>query len=110
MGELWRVRDVATFAALARTPHRARRGPVWVRWVPSPPVGPPRVAFAIGRKAGGAVVRNQLRRRLRAALRALELPDGAYLVGVGGAEASSLSYADLNACLERAVAAAVRRP
>ena len=31
-----------------------------------PPVVPPRVAFAIGRDVGSAVVRNRLRRRLRA--------------------------------------------
>ena len=30
---------------------------------------PPRVAFAVGRRCGGAVVRNRVRRRLRAAVR-----------------------------------------
>jgi ribonuclease P protein component len=44
------------------------------------------VAFAIPRAAGGAVARNRLRRRLRAALRELEpelVPGGTYLVGAG---------------------------
>jgi ribonuclease P protein component len=43
-----------------------------------------RVAYAVGRKAGGAVVRNRCRRRLRAiaAEIAPELPPGAYLVKV----------------------------
>jgi ribonuclease P protein component len=44
------------------------------------------VAFAIGRRVGGAVVRNRLRRRIRALFeaeaRASGLPSGWYLVGV----------------------------
>ena len=46
----------------------------------------PCVAFAIGRRVGGAVVRNRLRRRLRDELaglaRAGRLPRGAYLIGL----------------------------
>jgi ribonuclease P protein component len=48
--------------------------------------GPPRVAFAIGRRVGKAVVRNRVRRRLRHVLAELErssapgLPGGSYLV------------------------------
>ena len=47
--------------------------------------GPPRVAYAVGRATGGAVVRNRVRRRLRAALRdvsAMLRPGHAYLVSV----------------------------
>jgi ribonuclease P protein component len=99
LGELWRIRDAATFAALGRTSRRARRGPVWVRWVPDTPpaAAAPRVAFAVGRRVGSAVSRNLLRRRLRAVLREMDLPAGGYLVGVTGPEALALSYADLNA-------------
>ena len=46
-----------------------------VTWLAPPPDGrphPPRVAFAVGRAAGGAVVRNRIRRRLRAALRDIQ--------------------------------------
>lgn len=43
------------------------------------------VAFAIGRACGPAVIRNRTRRRLRAALRAIDqvdpLPPGALLIG-----------------------------
>jgi ribonuclease P protein component len=62
--------------------------------VSGPPTGPARVAFAVGRRTGGAVQRNRVRRRLRAALRHLndELqPGSAYLVG-GGTEALTMAF------------------
>jgi ribonuclease P protein component len=62
---------------------------------------PPRVAYAVGRGVGGAVVRNRVRRRLRAATRAhidvLE-PGHAYLVGTSPGGAGK-SYAELSASL-----------
>ena len=49
--------------------------------------GPPRVAFAVSRRAGSAVSRNRLRRRLRAVMRELgdparepAYPSGDYLI------------------------------
>jgi ribonuclease P protein component len=64
------------------------------------------VAFAIGRKVGGAVVRNRLRRRLRSILRSLDLAPGGYLVGVTpDPAASSLSFAQLSALVRQAVSA-----
>lgn len=55
----------------------------------------PRVAYAIGRRVGKAVVRNRVRRRLRAAVGALgELAPGAYLVAAGP-EAAGQSYEEL---------------
>ena len=68
---------------------------------------PPRVAYAIGRGVGGAVVRNRVRRRLRAAARAhcAELvPGRAYLVSASGAAAAS-SYDELAASLHDALRA-----
>jgi ribonuclease P protein component len=61
-----------------------------------------RVAFAIGRHAGTAVRRNRLRRRLRAILATLDLPEGRYLVA-GGAEATALPYDALAAAVREAV-------
>lgn len=46
--------------------------------------GPPRIAFAVPRSVGSAVVRNKVRRRLRAAMRShatLLAPGKVYLVG-----------------------------
>jgi ribonuclease P protein component len=67
LGLIWRIRDRATFAALARAPRR-RVGPISLRCVPGDPTCPARVAYAVGRKAGSAVDRNRIRRRLRAAV------------------------------------------
>jgi ribonuclease P protein component len=69
-----------------------------------------RFAYSVSRKVGTAVVRNKVRRRLRAAVRDLDvrtggLPTGAYLVAVRP-EAASCSYAELHRDLGRAVAAA----
>jgi ribonuclease P protein component len=68
---------------------------------------PPRVAYAVGRGVGGAVVRNRVRRRLRAATRAHAaefVPGRAYLIGAGPAAAST-SYATLSVSLHDAVRA-----
>ena len=81
VGLIWRVRDRATFAVLARAERHAR-GPVTVRFVPGESEAPPRVAYAVG-GVGNAVVRNRLRRRLRAAVARAEaelIAGGAYLV------------------------------
>jgi ribonuclease P protein component len=75
---------------------------------PDPAVDPtpPRVAFAIGKSAGGAVVRNRIRRRLRAGLRELaaqgHLPAGTYLLGASPALADR-PWPELVADLEAAV-------
>jgi ribonuclease P protein component len=82
---------------------------------PDLPVDAPRVAFAITRRAGSAVVRNRIRRRSRAALGALAAcPDsplvpGAYLVSADH-RAAALPYAELAALLEAAVRAATAAP
>ena len=68
----------------------------------------PRVAYSVGRRVGGAVVRNRLRRRLRSAVADIPgLVPGAYLVGVSP-RATALAYEDLKAQVRRAMTAAVR--
>ena len=76
------------------------------------PTEPPRVAYAVGRRAGGAVARNKIRRRLRAATRAhaQELEPGrAYLVGVVGSQHSA-PYAALSDSLHAALRALREEP
>ncbi len=85
-----RVRDRETFEALARA-RRHRAGPLWLRAAAGGRPDAPAVAYAIGRRTGNAVVRNRIRRRVRAAMRANEallVHGGAYLVG---ADASAMT-------------------
>src|SRR5207245_774623 len=79
VGLIWRITDRRTFAAL-RQARRVRQGPLTVSFIDGSPNEPPRVAYAIGRKVGGAVKRNRLRRRLRAIVQELAplLRPGAY--------------------------------
>ena len=56
-----------------------------------------RFAFAIGRRVGKAVVRNRVRRRLRAILSGLILPGGHDILVSARASAVPLNYHDLEA-------------
>jgi ribonuclease P protein component len=112
VGLIGRVGDRETFDAFRRTPWRARRGPMTVAFVPGGTEV--RVAYAIGRRVGPAVVRNRVRRRLRAAAREIDvatggLPTGAYLVSVRP-EATKRSYGELRDDLVAALAAATDDP
>ena len=101
---MWRLSGVERFAALRRTRHRARSGPLRVSWVPGPAGTPPRVAYAIGKRVGPAVVRNRLRRRLRAVLVELHPAPGDYLV-VCDPDAASIPFSDLKVLVSKALAA-----
>jgi ribonuclease P protein component len=107
VGLIWPVRERSTFRALARS-RRRRRGVVMVS---SAMVGassePPRVAYAVGRGVGGAVARNRVRRRLRAATRCHAgdlVPGCAYLVGATAA-AVNTPYQELSTALHDALCA-----
>jgi len=109
LGLIWRIRDRRTFVELHRRGRRARHGCVSVTYLAAtaPTVAvPPRVAFAVPRKVGTAVVRNRLRRQVRAHLGAsgADLAPGAYLVALrpGAAESGRDELlADLDRCLQR---------
>jgi ribonuclease P protein component len=95
LGLIRRVRDRATFSALAGAERLVRR-PVTVRFIRGEDAAPPRVAYAVG-AAGGAVARNRVRRRLRAAVARAEdglVPGGAYLVSAGQ-EALTMPFSEL---------------
>ena len=71
-----------------------------------------RVAYSVGRQVGPAVVRNRVRRRLRAAVHEVDrerggLAPGAYLALVRP-EAADLEYVELKRSLGAACDAAVR--
>ena len=101
MPELLVVRGRKSFAALSRHGHRVREGPLTV--IHRADDTAPRVAFAVGRKVGPAVVRNRLRRRLRALWRQATPAEGDYLIVVAPG-AADLSFAQLQARLEAAMA------
>ena len=110
--KLWRVTDRSTFAEMRRHGRRGRCGPISLTWLapdPAIPPAPPRVAFAVGKAAGGAVGRNRIRRRLRAGLRELQgtgrLPQGTYLVSARP-EAAQMPWPELIAAIDGAVRAA----
>jgi ribonuclease P protein component len=109
-----RIRRKATFRALSRPDGRATSGPVTVlfsrRSVEAAPpglAGRSLVGYAVGRAHGGAVARNRLRRRLRAAVRqaAPSLPVGAFLVRADPG-ASTLDFGGLAASVREAAAGA----
>ena len=103
------VRRRDDFDALSRSRARGRSGPVWiVRASPSDGDDPAvRVAYAIPRTVGTAVVRNRLRRRLRAMIAELHregrLTPGLHLVGARPG-AVDLPAAELRRHLASAVA------
>jgi ribonuclease P protein component len=102
-----RVRDQRTFRSLRRSGKRTRSGPVAVTVLfdsdtETGQTPRPRVAFAVGRPVGPAVVRNRVRRRLRAAARDLDLSPGAYLVAASP-DAVGLPYPELRRHLELAL-------
>ncbi|HVX20816.1 MAG TPA: ribonuclease P protein component [Acidimicrobiales bacterium] len=105
-----RIRERSTFRALSRPVGRAGRGPVRASFVPPADGRPatfPQVGYAISRQHGSAVVRNRLRRRLRAAVRqaAPVTPAGSYLLRPvpGTAE---LGFPELTRAVEQALLAA----
>jgi ribonuclease P protein component len=106
---IWRIRDRATFAALTSS-RRRRQGPISMTFLPGDPAVPPRVAYAVGRRVGPAVVRNRVRRRLRAAAQARRAdlqPGGAYLFSASPA-AATVPFAEIDAAMGRLLAVADR--
>lgn len=98
------IRSRQTFADLRKRAERGRAGPISIRFVAEPEWKRSEVAFAVGRQVGSAVVRNRLRRQMRAVLaeQAGGLPRGAYLVrcAPGG---PSLTFEQLKEAMSNAL-------
>lgn len=87
----------------------------WVRAVPDPALDECRIAYALGRRIGSAVVRNRIRRRLRAIVQhhSTIVPSGLMLIGAtpAAADASFAALeADLVALVEDVASIAVPAP
>ena len=100
---IWRIRERSAFTRLAREGRRTRAGVLWCTYIPDPIATPPRVAYALGRAIGPAVVRNRLRRQLRELLANASLPPGLYLLGAQPG-AAQRSRVELEFDLQRLVA------
>jgi len=100
---IWRIRERSAFTRLAREGRRTRAGVLWCTYIPDPIATPPRVAYALGRAIGPAVVRNRLRRQLRELLAVASLPPGLYLLGAQPG-AAQRSRVELEFDLRRLVA------
>ncbi len=68
VGLIHRIRDRAGFELLRQRGRRVSSGPLWCIAVVDEDATYPQVAYAFGRTFGSAVVRNRMRRRLRALL------------------------------------------
>ncbi len=103
------LRDRRTLRLVGDQGRRGRSGPVSVRHAGTPDRDRCLVAFAIGRQTGTAVVRNRIRRRLRAALSDLAAADGVpagAVVVSAGAPVVGAPFPSVRADLRRALARA----
>ena len=100
LGLIDRIRKRGDFDRLRRNGTRVRIDSLWCSSVPDQCSTSPKVAFAIGRAVGPAVVRNRLRRRLRALLNEVHLAPGLYLIG-GTPQLSELTFDQLSTLVDR---------
>ena len=106
------MRRSADFERAVRTGARAGRNTLVVHLVTRTDPGPgPAVGFVVSKGVGNAVVRNRVKRRLRAltAERLRELPSDADLVVRALAPSADADYASLGHDLDGAVRSASRR-
>ncbi|MHB1711100.1 MAG: ribonuclease P protein component [Acidimicrobiales bacterium] len=104
------VRQYRTFTRFRSAGARGRSGPIGVVFSGQTCCSEVQVAYATGKKLGGAVVRNRLRRRLRAIMseKVATLPDGAYLV-TAGTGATRFSFEELKVAVGQALRVATRQ-
>ena len=93
------------FERLAREGRTARAKGLWVSAMTDSSVGEAHVAYAIGRKSGGAVQRNRLRRQLRELVKVREsaMVPGVYVFGASP-RAAGYSFEDLGKHVDRLLA------
>ena len=111
-----RLRTAADFSAVTRGPGAARAGSrllvVHARQTDPHAARPPRVGLVVSKAVGGAVVRNQVKRRLRGLLagRLAAVPPGVDLVVRAQPASAGLSSHALARDLDRLLAKAVTAP
>ena len=107
-----RMRRREDFSAAVRGGSRTGR-PLLTGYLLIPPGSqePARAGFVVSRAVGGAVVRNTVRRRLRALMRGYvdSLPQGSLLVVRANPRAATASQSDLAAELDLVINTLLRR-
>ena len=100
-----RLRHRRDFAAVYRSGRSYAQGPLALRTRANPATAAPRFGFAVGKRLGGAVVRNRIKRRLREAARASGAEGSTDVIVIaryGAEQASSREIKEtLHALLER---------
>lgn len=99
-----RIRSRDTFESIRRSGVRGGYGPIRIRFTDQTSSSEAQFAYALGKRIGSAVVRNRLRRRLRAIVTEMgpELLPGAYLVSTGPGVAE-LNFDELRMVMGRAL-------
>jgi len=91
-----RLRRPADFAAVYRRGRSTPGGSLAIRSLKTD-LPESRVGFAVGKRIGNAVVRNRVKRRLRAAITSLELEPGWDIVINARPTSAAKQYAELHA-------------
>lgn len=102
VGLIGRVHGRGAFERFRAEGRRVSAGELWCVVVTDPSDDGVRVAYAIGKPVGPAVVRNRIRRRLRHLIseNSAAWPPGSYLIGVRPRAAGS-TYEELGQMLQR---------
>ena len=95
-----RLRRRRDFAAVYRLGKAYTQGPLVLRTRCNPDTPVPRFGFSVGKRLGGAVVRNRIKRRLREAARRSGAQGQADVVIIARGGAPKASYHDLESVLQ----------
>jgi ribonuclease P protein component len=95
MSSIGSLRSSRDFQRLARSGRRARNDGLTVFALDREDSGPTRLGLAVSAREASAVVRNRIRRRLRAAFRELEAPPGLDVMIKAKAEIATQPYQEM---------------
>ncbi len=100
--EVESLRSSRDFLRVLRRGSRRRHGALVLVWLPGLP-GPPRLGLVVSKGTGNAVTRNRIKRRLRHAVREVDLEPGTDYVIVARKEVAEVSFDQLVGWLEEAL-------
>ena len=103
-----RLRRRQDFAGVYRDGTPFASGPLVLRVRPNPETATPRFGFAVGKRLGGAVARNRIKRQLRDLVQRSGAQGGVDVVVIARASAVRASYREFEAALTKLLARAGR--